>query len=435
MFRLRSLLFGFLSVVGVTGAPIVSAATVIHAGHLFDTANGRLLERRSVIIDSGRVIAVEPGFVGEAGDNVIDLSRSYVSPGFMDMHVHLDGELDPPASYSEEFFMNSADIALRSSVFAKRTLDAGFTTVRDLGAGDIHAIFALRDAIAKGLVDGPRIFAAGKAMATTGGHGDPTNGIRADLRGDPGPKQGVINGPDDAYKAVRQRYKDGSDVVKLTVTGGVLSLAKSGDNPQFTDEELEAVVSAAKDYEFVVAVHAHGVTGMKRAIRAGVDSVEHGTYMDSEAMRLMRKQGTWYVPTISAGKWVGDLAELDDKLPPVVRPKAAAIGPQIQDTFGAAYKAGVKIAFGTDAGVSPHGANGKEFRFMAEAGMPVMETIQSATVNAAQLLRVADELGQIAPGFHADIVAFDNNPLEDVTVLERPNFVMKAGSVFRNDGV
>ena len=435
MLRVRAIFFGFILGFGFTVSPLVSAVTVIHAGHLFDTASGTLLERRSVIIDAGRVTAVEPGFVGGEGDEVIDLSESYVSPGFMDMHVHLDGELNPPASYSEEFFMNSADIALRSSVFARRTLDAGFTTVRDLGAGDIQAIFALRDAIAKGFVDGPRIFAAGKAMATTGGHADPTNGIRADLRGDPGPKQGVINGPDDAYKAVRQRYKDGSDVVKLTVTGGVLSLAKSGDNPQFTDEELEAVVSAAKDYEFVVAVHAHGVTGMKRAIRAGVDSVEHGTYMDSEAMRLMRKQGTWYVPTISAGKWVGDLAELDDKLPPVVRPKAAAIGPQIQDTFGAAYKAGVKIAFGTDAGVSPHGANGKEFRFMAEAGMPVMETIQSATVNAAQLLRVADELGQIAPGFHADIVAFDNNPLEDVTVLERPNFVMKAGSVFRNDGL
>lgn len=435
MLRVRAIFFGFILGFGFTVSPLVSAVTVIHAGHLFDTASGTLLERRSVIIDAGRVTAVEPGFVGGEGDEVIDLSESYVSPGFMDMHVHLDGELNPPASYSEEFFMNSADIALRSSVFARRTLDAGFTTVRDLGAGDIQAIFALRDAIAKGFVDGPRIFAAGKAMATTGGHADPTNGIRADLRGDPGPKQGVINGPDDAYKAVRQRYKDGSDVVKLTVTGGVLSLAKSGDNPQFTDEELEAVVSAAKDYEFVVAVHAHGATGMKRAIRAGVDSVEHGTYMDSEAMRLMRKQGTWYVPTISAGKWVGDLAELDDKLPPVVRPKAAAIGPQIQDTFGAAYKAGVKIAFGTDAGVSPHGANGKEFRFMAEAGMPVMETIQSATVNAAQLLRVADELGQIAPGFHADIVAFDNNPLEDVTVLERPNFVMKAGSVFRNDSL
>ena len=434
MLRLRALQCAFFLVIGSATAPLVSAATVIHAGHLFDTAAGKLLEKQSVVIEAGRVTGVEPGFIGGEDHEIIDLSDSYVSPGFMDMHVHLDGELNPPASYSEEFFMNSADIALRSSIYAKRTLDAGFTTVRDLGAGDIQAIFALRNAIAKGYVDGPRIFAAGKAMATTGGHADPTNGIRADLRGDPGPKQGVINGADDAYKAVRQRYKDGSDVVKLTVTGGVLSLAKSGDNPQFTDEELEAVVSAAKDYDFVVAVHAHGATGMKRAIRAGVDSVEHGTYMDSEAMRLMRKQGTWYVPTISAGKWVGDLAELDDKLPAVVRPKAAAIGPQIQDTFGAAYKAGVKIAFGTDAGVSPHGANGKEFRFMAEAGMPIMETIQAATVNAAKLLRVEDELGQIAPGFHADIVAFDNNPLEDVTVLERPNFVMKAGSVFRNDG-
>ena len=434
MLKFRALFSAFLFVLGFTSANLVSAATVIHAGHLFDTASGKVLENQSVVIEAGRVTNVESGFIGGEEDDIIDLSGSYVSPGFMDMHVHLDGELNPPASYSEEFFMNSADIALRSSIFAKRTLDAGFTTVRDLGAGDIQAIFALRDAIAKGYIDGPRIFAAGKAMATTGGHADPTNGIRADLRGDPGPKQGVINGPDDAYKAVRQRYKDGSDVVKLTVTGGVLSLAKSGDNPQFTDEELEAVVSAAKDYDFVVAVHAHGATGMKRAIRAGVDSVEHGTYMDSEAMRLMKKQGTWYVPTISAGKWVGDLAELEDKLPAVVRPKAAAIGPQIQDTFGAAYKAGVKIAFGTDAGVSPHGANGKEFRFMAEAGMPIMETIQAATVNAAKLLRVEGELGQIAPGFHADIVAFDNNPLEDVTVLERPNFVMKAGSVFRNDG-
>ena len=434
MLKFRALFSAFFFVLGFTSANLVSAATVIHAGHLFDTASGKVLENQSVVIEAGRVTNVKSGFIGGEEDDIIDLSGSYVSPGFMDMHVHLDGELNPPASYSEEFFMNSADIALRSSIFAKRTLDAGFTTVRDLGAGDIQAIFALRDAIAKGYIDGPRIFAAGKAMATTGGHADPTNGIRADLRGDPGPKQGVINGPDDAYKAVRQRYKDGSDVVKLTVTGGVLSLAKSGDNPQFTDEELEAVVSAAKDYDFVVAVHAHGATGMKRAIRAGVDSVEHGTYMDGEAMRLMRKQGTWYVPTISAGKWVGDLAELEDKLPAVVRPKAAAIGPQIQDTFGAAYKAGVKIAFGTDAGVSPHGANGKEFRFMAEAGMPIMETIQAATVNAAKLLRVEDELGQIAPGFHADIVAFDNNPLEDVTVLERPSFVMKAGSVFRNDG-
>ena len=411
-----------------------SAATVIHAGFLFDTKRGEVAEQQTIIIEGGRILSVQKGFVDVADANVINLRDAYVSPGFMDMHVHLDGELNPPASYSEEFFMNSADIALRSTVYARRTLNAGFTTVRDLGAGDIEAIFALRDAIEKNIVAGPRIFAAGKSLATTGGHADPTNGIRTDLRGDPGPKEGVLNGPEDAYKAVRQRYKDGSDVVKLTVTGGVLSLAKSGDNPQFTDQELSAVMSAAKDYGFVVAVHAHGALGMKRAIRAGVDSVEHGTYMDDEAMGLMLSQGTWYVPTISAGKWVGDLATMDGKLPAVVRPKAAAIGPQIQDTFAQAYKAGVKIAFGTDSGVSPHGANGKEFRFMVEAGMPVMAAIQSATVNAAALLRVDDSLGQIAPGFHADIVAFDANPLTDVTVLERPSFVMKAGSVFRNDG-
>ena len=411
-----------------------SAATVIHAGFLFDTKRGEVAEQQTITIEGGRILSVQKGFVDVANADVINLRDAYVSPGFMDMHVHLDGELNPPASYSEEFFMNSADIALRSTVYARRTLNAGFTTVRDLGAGDIDAIFALRDAIEKNIVDGPRIFAAGKSLATTGGHADPTNGIRTDLRGDPGPKEGVVNGPEDAYKAVRQRYKDGSDVVKLTVTGGVLSLAKSGDNPQFTDQELSAVMSAANDYGFVVAVHAHGALGMKRAIRAGVDSVEHGTYMDDEAIGLMLSQETWYVPTISAGKWVGDLAKMDGKLPAVVRPKAAAIGPQIQDTFAEAYKAGVKIAFGTDSGVSPHGTNAKEFRFMVEAGMPVMAAIQSATVNAASLLRVDDSLGQIAPGFHADIVAFDANPLTDVTVLERPSFVMKAGSVFRNDG-
>ncbi len=246
-----------LTLLAILGTQSALAATVIHAGFLFDTKEGDLLEKQTITIEGGRVVSVDDGFLTPEGSNVVDLSTAYVSPGFMDMHVHLDGELDPPASYSEEFFMNSADIALRSTVFARRTLDAGFTTVRDLGAGDIQAIFALRDAIAKNIVAGPRIFAAGKSMATTGGHADPTNGVRADLRGDPGPKDGVINGPADAYKAVRQRYKDGSDVVKLTVTGGVLSLAKSGDNPQFTDEELEAVVKAARDYDFVVAVHAH----------------------------------------------------------------------------------------------------------------------------------------------------------------------------------
>lgn len=412
-------------------AAIGHASTVIHAGHLIEVVDGNVRHEQSIIIDDGRITSIEAGFVSQPEDTIIDLKDATVMPGFMDMHVHITTELDPPASYTESYYLNSADYALRATIYAQRTLEAGFTTVRDLGANNKEAVFALRDAINSGYVVGPRIYTAGKSMATTGGHADPTNGIRENLRGDPGPKEGVVNGPDDAYKAVRQRYKDGSDVLKLTVTGGVLSLAKSGDNPQFTDTELEAVMAAAKDYNYVVAVHAHGAEGMKRAIRAGVDSVEHGTYMDEEAMALMTRYGTWYVPTISAGEWVAELAKQDGKLPAVVRPKAAAIGPQISNTFSKAYAYGVKIAFGTDAGVAPHGTNGKEFSYMVAAGMPPMAAIQSATVNAAELLRVSDELGRIAPGYHADIVAVRGNPLEDISVLESVDFVMKAGSVIK----
>jgi imidazolonepropionase-like amidohydrolase len=406
------------------------AGTVIHAGKLIDVRAGKVLEQMSILVDDGKITAVESGFVTPDDGEVIDLSDRTVMPGLMDMHVHMDHEMDPPASYSERFFMNSADYALRATVYARRTLEAGFTSVRDLGARDVQALLGLRNAINRGYVEGPRIFAAGKSIATTGGHADPTNGIRFDLRGDPGPEAGVINGADDAWKAIRNRYKDGSDVIKLTVTGGVGSLAKSGDNPQFTDEELEAIMAAAADYNFVVAVHAHGVEGMKRAIRAGVHSVEHGTFMDEEAMKLMKKNGTWYVPTISAGKWVAALAEEEGKLPEVVRVKAAAIGPQIQDTFARAWKAGVPIAFGTDCGVSPHGSNAMEFVYMVEAGMPPMAAIQSATVNAATLLRMEDELGAIEPGFHADIVAVEGDPLADISVLNDVDFVMKGGEVF-----
>ncbi|MEM1154244.1 MAG: amidohydrolase family protein [Pseudomonadota bacterium] len=408
-----------------------AASKIIHAGHLIDVHTGEILENQSIVIEGNQVTEVVEGFTMPEGVEVIDLSDQWVMPGLMDMHVHFDSNLDPPTSYSERYYLNPSDIALRGSVNANRTLLAGFTTVRDLGATSVEANLALRDAINRGYVTGPRIFAAGKSIATTGGHADPTNGIRRDLRGDPGPKEGVINGPDDAYKAVRQRYKDGSDVIKLTVTGGVLSLAKSGDNPQFTDEELEAIVEAAGDYNFVVAVHAHGIEGMKRAIRAGVHSVEHGTYMDQEAMRMMRKAGIWYVPTISAGKWVAELSKQDGKFPAVVRPKAAAVGPQIQDTFAAAWEAGVPIAFGTDAGVSPHGANAKEFEFMVEAGMPELEALRSATVNAAKLLREEDKLGLIAAGSYADIVAVPQNPLEDIAIMNSVSFVMKDGEVVK----
>lgn len=425
----RTLLLAGLAAlaVGAGAAP----DTVIHAGRLIDVEAESVRTELSIFIEGDRITAVEEGYLAPAGAELIDLKAHTVLPGLMDTHVHLDHELDPPASYAEQYYMNSADYALRATVYAERTLAAGFTTVRDLGARDMPALLGLRDAINAGYVEGPRIFAAGKSIATTGGHADPTNGIRYELRGDPGPKEGVVNGAEDAYKAVRQRYKDGSDVIKLTVTGGVLSLAKSGDNPQFTEDEVEAVVAASRDYNFVVAVHAHGADGMKRAIRAGVDSVEHGTYMDDEARRLMKRNGTWYVPTISAGKWVAALAEEEGKLPAVVRPKAAAVGPQIQDTFAAAWDAGVKIAFGTDAGVSPHGSNAREFAYMVEAGMPPMAALRSATVHAAELLRVSDELGSVAPGKYADIVAVAGDPLADITVLEEVAFVMKDGVIYR----
>ena len=429
LYRSAQALCLFYLAIGSSFACAAQTSIFIHAGQMVDVAKGEILVEQTIRIEDDRIVAVTPGFAREEGVEVVDLSDATVMPGFMDMHVHLGQELDPPGSYSEGFYMNSADIALRATVYARRTLEAGFTTVRDLGARDKDALFALRDAINDGIVAGPRIFAAGKSIATTGGHADPTNGLREDLRGDPGPKEGVINGPNDAYKAVRQRYKDGSDVVKLTVTGGVLSLAKSGDNPQFTSEELDAVVAAASDYGFVVAVHAHGAEGMKRAIRAGVHSVEHGTYMDAEAMALMKAHNTWYVPTISAGKWVAELAQQEGKLPAVVRPKAAAVGPQIQDTFAEAWRQGVPIAFGTDAGVSPHGKNGREFRFMVEVGMPVMEALRAATINAAMLLRVEDELGQIAPNYFADLVAVRSDPFSDVSSLESPDFVMKNGVV------
>jgi len=404
---------------------------LLHVGRYIDVDNLKAVQKQSIRISGNKIISIEPGFTEPTeNEELIDLKDKTVMPGLMDMHVHLSGEITK-SSYSEKFTMSPVDVAFRSTVFAEDTLLAGFTTVRDLGDLAPGLGVALRKAIAKGYILGPRIYAAGKSIATTGGHADPTNGVRPDLMGDPGPKDGVINGPEDAMKAVRQRYKEGSDVIKLTVTGGVLSLAKNGSNPQFTQEELNAVVKAAKDYDFVVAVHAHGAEGMKRAVIAGVDSVEHGTYMTKEVMKLMKKKGTYYVPTITAGKWVAEKAAIDGYYPAIVQPKAATIGPKIQGTFAKAYKKGVKIAFGTDAGVFPHGLNGREFKYMQEAGMPAIETIQSATLNAAKLLRIEDKLGSIKVGKLADLVAVDGDPLENITLMENISFVMKDGVIVK----
>ena len=352
-------------------------------------------------------------------------------PGLMDMHTHLMMQHHKKV-YSDKFFMNESDFALRSTVYAKRTLMAGFTTVRDLGDNGINSV-SLRKAIDEGWIVGPRIFTAGKSLATTGGHADPTNGQKGIFKQDAGPILGVVNGVADARKAVRQRYKDGADLIKLTATGGVLSLAASGQNPQFTKEELEMIVQIAKDYEMTVAVHAHGAEGMKRAVLAGVDSIEHGTFMTPEIMRLMKERGTYLVPTISAGIWVGEKAEEEDYFPAVVRPKAREIGPVILKTFARAYKAGVPIAFGTDSGVSPHGDNAREFELMVVGGMTPMEAIQSATVQAAKLLKIDDRLGTIEQGMVADIVAVKGDPLDDIKIMRDIRFVMKNGVVYKTD--
>ena len=403
--------------------------TVIHAGALIDARAGQVLSRQTVVVADGVIQAVEAGY--RAAPDAIDLTGATVMPGWIDMHVHIASEQSPERQL-ERFTLEAADYAYRSVAYAERTLLAGFTTVRDLGT--VRGVAqSLRRAVNEGWVKGPRIYTAGKSLATTGGHADPSNGARSELRGDPGPVEGVIDGARDAYEAVRARYQEGADLIKITATGGVLSQAKSGDNPQFTVEEVAAVVAAARDYGFAVAAHAHGAEGMKRAVLGGVDSIEHGTLMTDEVMRLMKRQGTWYVPTIFAGRFVAEKAEVPGYFSDLVRPKAAAIGPQIQGTFARAYAAGVKIAFGTDCGVSPHGENWREFGYMIEAGMPPMEAVQSATVSAAELLGEAERLGAIEPGKLADIIAIPGDPLTDPALFGRVSFVMKEGVVYRND--
>ncbi|EGM79617.1 amidohydrolase, imidazolonepropionase [Rheinheimera sp. A13L] len=411
-------------------AGTAQSATLIHAGKLITADTDKVLTAQTVVIENDKIIAVESGYkTPAAGDQVIDLKSHTLMPGLMDMHTHFSTQMGPGA-YTEDFVMNEADVALRGATFAEKTLMSGFTTVRELGDKHLTST-ALRKAINQGYVKGPRIFTAGKSVATTGGHADPSNGVAYELMGDPGPKDGVINGADEARKAVRQRYKEGADLIKITATGGVLSVAKSGSNPQFNKEELKAIVDTAKDYGMTVAVHAHGKEGMDRAIEAGVDSIEHGTLMDKATMKLMKKHGTYYVPTISAGKWAAEKAEIPGFFPELVRPKAAAIGSKIQHTFSVAYKEGVKIAFGTDAGVGAHGDNWREFVFMTEAGMPAMEAIQAATIESARLLKVDQELGSVTVGKIADLVAVPGDPLQDIQLMGQVSFVMKAGVVYK----
>ena len=424
-------LLSTLLVLSLSLSSIAQTKTYVFCGTLIDGVSDKPRKEVTIVIEGDKIVDIQNGYAKmNKKDTYIDLKGKTVMPGWFDMHVHLETEFNPK-QYIEKFTANEADVAFHSTVYAKRTLMAGFTTVRDLGGTGVNT--ALRNAINGGWVVGPRIFSAGKFIATTGGHGDQTNGYKHVLEGDPGPKEGVINSYDEAKKAVRQHYKDGADVIKITATGGVLSVAKDGQGPQFTMDELRGIVEAANDYGFVTAAHAHGAEGMKRAVEAGINSIEHGTLMTDEVRQLMIKHGTYYVPTITAGKYVAEKAEVDGFYPEIVRPKAREIGPKVQETFAKAYKAGVKIAFGTDAGVFPHGENAKEFGYMVEMGMKPMEAIKSATMEAAKLLRVDDKLGSIEKDKIADLVATDQNPLDDIHATEHVAFVMKAGVVYKNE--
>ncbi|HZP11352.1 MAG TPA: amidohydrolase family protein [Nevskiaceae bacterium] len=402
-------------------------ATTVDCGRLLDVKSGKWREHVSVVVDGGKFSAIDAS--GSSAGDHIDL-RSYTClPGLIDMHVHLSDQ-QSAKSYSEKFRLNVADYAIRGTVNARKTLLAGFTTVRNLGDGSNETI-ALRNAINEGLTEGPRIFSAGKAIGSTGGHADPSDGYRADLMHDFGPEHGIINSPEDAWKTVRQHYKDGADLLKIMPSGGVLDESASGDNPQMTIEEIKAVVAAAKDYGYKVAAHAHGAEAIRRALVGGVSSIEHGTFMDDEDIALFKKTGAYYVPTVTAGQWVAEKSKLDNFFPPQVRVKAATIGPKIQSTLGRAYNAGVKIAFGTDTGVSAHGENAQEFALMVGAGMPAIDAIRAATISAADLLGKSTELGQVDKGFAADLIAVQGDPLADVNQLRDVRFVMKAGVVYK----
>lgn len=423
----------FITVLLFTLVVVVCFAqrTLIHCGTLIDGKSKEASSQMTIVVAGNKITSVDKGFTKPGKDDkVIDLSKKTVMPGWIDLHVHLEGETSKDQA-TKRYTMNEADIAFISTVYAKRTLMAGFTTVRDLGGTGVN--ISLRNAINQGIVIGPRIFTAGRTIATTGGHGDPTNAARKGLLPEPTAAEGVINGPEEARHAVRQRYKDGADLIKITATGGVLSITRDASGPQFTDEELRAIVETARDYGMHVAVHAIGAEGARRAVMAGVTTIEHGSLMTEELADLMKQKGTYHIATITAGESISELAKIVGYYHPLVVPKALQIGPQDKAAFALAYKRGVKMTFGTDAGVFPHGENAREFRYMVEAGMPAMETIQTATMTNATVLGMADKIGSLESGKLADIVAVDEDPLKNIKTMLKVTFVMKDGLVYKNE--
>lgn len=408
---------------------VFSQKTILHCGTLLDMVSNSSQKEMSIVIEKNKIIDIQKGYLkATTGDKTVDLKSKTVMPGLIDMHVHLESQTAKD-QFQKRIQNNVADNAFEAERYARLTMMAGFTTLRDMGGSGAN--IALRNAINKGIVTGPRILTSGRIIATTGGHGDPSNGLNEDLHLDPNNLTGVIDGPDDARKAIRQRYKEGSDWIKITATGGVLSIAKNGKGPQFQADELDALIATAKDYGFKVAAHAHGAEGMKRALRAGVTTIEHGSLLDDECIALFKEKGAYLIPTIIAGRTAADSAKVPGYYHPFVAAKALEIGTQIQAAFGKAYKAGVKIGFGTDAGVYPHGYNAKEFQYMVEGGMPMIECLKTATIINADILDMKDQIGSIEKGKLADIIAVDSDPLADPKVMMKVSFVMKDGTIFK----
>ena len=415
--------------VGVSSEP---TTMFVEAGRLLaDPSNGVVQRGKTLVIRGNQVVEVRDGFVGDpAQGQVIDLRTAFVLPGLIDSHVHLTGQQNPN-SRLEEVTLSDADQAMVGARYARRTLMAGFTTVADLGAGN-QAIFALRNAVRNGDVPGPRIIAAGSSVSIHGGHGD-INGYRDDVMHLLS-SESICSGVDDCMRAVRTQVRAGADIIKITATGGVLSNTAAGLGQQFSDPELTAIVDSAHRMGRQVTAHAHGVDGINAFLRAGGDSIEHGTYLDDQSIRLFKANGAWLVPTLLAGDFVARIASGPNNFfTPAQTAKALEAGPKMLDMARRAHEGGVRIAFGTDSGVSAHGDNAQEFALLVRAGLTPLEAIQAATVGAAEHLRISSEAGKIAPGMPADIVAVSGDPLTDVTELERMKFVMKGGVVYRAD--
>ena len=428
---LSTIAFAGMTTLMLSASVMASDITIIHAGELLAIPGQKPLKEQTLVIEAGMIKEVKAGYIAadKFGDDVklINLKERFVMPGLMDMHVHLQGELGPKND-SERLRMSDADVAIRSAYFAKKTLMAGFTTVRDLGAKP-EQIYALRDGINKGWVDGPRIIASG-GVSVTGGHGD-VDGMSPDLL-DKYTSKTICDGPYDCRSATRRAIKFGADVIKITSTGGVLSDTNTGTGQQMADDELKEIVDTAHGLGRKVASHAHATQGINAALRAGVDSIEHGSYADKESIKLLKKNGAYLVPTLLAGDTVVGMAKTSDFMSDAIKAKAKRVGADMTENFIAVHQAGVKIAFGTDSGVSQHGTNAREAVLMHQAGMSNADILKSATINGADLISMSDKLGTLEAGKYADIIATDISPLKEIEALLDVDFVMKGGQVYKN---